>query len=138
MTPEQYLSRTAELGINRRSLAEGFPSGLTAKQWDTQYDNFDVPLKKVKPPPITEDLSRFIQPKQRKPKLRDFLYRVRDDLKPLYLKLYQRKMPPSLIAEKLGIHASQVHATLRGEKWFHKARIAKLLTKDEKEILRWA
>lgn len=137
MTLNQYLTKAEELGIDRASLARGFPNGPTAKAWESEFDNFEVSAKKAKPPPIAEDLSRFVCAKKVAWTFDQIMNRVREDLRPLYASLYKRRMTPTRIAELAGIATSQVHSTLRGEKMFHRANISRLLTREEKGMLRW-
>lgn len=63
MNLQTYESRMAELGINRGNLTAGFPAEL-GRVVDTRdwHLNYDVCGKRVKPPPIEEDLSHLVKP----------------------------------------------------------------------------
>lgn len=141
MTFETYQQRAAELGIHRGAFeARGrFREELPGVvPHDEKPKVLHRVSRKVVPPPVQEDLSRFAKGKfdwreglgSGGP--RNFI----EATKAFYVVLYKRTTP-DLLARALGVHRSGVHNAIRGSRMGRaiRERLLPLLTEEERTAL---
>lgn len=143
MKLETYEERMQELGISRGSLAAGFMAEseerVTVHHQHKSMINEGV-SERVKPPPVTEDLSHLASTDKFRPKLSvdSLLKRVKPERREIYRSLYQRGESPDALAGKAGITSWLVQLAFAGRATRNtKDRLWDLLTPRERKILGW-
>ncbi len=139
MTVETYQERAVALGIERGALAEGFePDIPSVVPQDLGPSVRREVSKKVAPPPIAEDLTRFQRrvgqavTKTRNGRGRGGGRHFTDLTRAFYGRLYLRTTSQAL-ARELGVDVSAIGMAIRGHRHSGpvRARLVKLLTPEE-------
>lgn len=147
MRVEQYQELARELGIDRGQFESGFKPDLpgVVPQEDGPAVNHAI-SKRVAPPPITEDLSRFANKGGRgglglswEERRRRMLRACKKETLPFYRSLVERGLTLELLAKQCRISAPVLHHAVSGH-YVSRLTIAKVyphLTEMERRILKW-
>lgn len=139
MTTEQYTQQAKLLGIDRGAFEDGreFAYGPGAMGYDLDSGIDHTTVKKAPPPPITEDLSRFMSLRGKYGGL-PVPPSTAPHLVPVYQSIRARGTDTLAIALTIGITRSAIAKALRGAAGpTVTAKVRSALTPAERRMLGW-